>query len=192
MLDRRDLMRHAIGLLGASAGLALLEGCAPQAGDRYLSARRLALLDEAAELMIPQTDTAGARAAGVPASFDMMLARWASRDTQRAFDAVLDELDAAARRVHGKGLLELEPAQRLSVLTEFDGAQLQAPLSGATGPARPAGAFAAGDYSRFKELIFTTYYLSEAGATQQLRLEPVPGPWRGDIPVSDVGRAWAY
>jgi len=49
-----------------------------------------------------------------------------------------------------------------------------------------------GAYARFKELLMSAYYLSEVGATQELRLEEVPGPFRGDIPVSEVGRSWAY
>jgi hypothetical protein len=38
----------------------------------------------------------------------------------------------------------------------------------------------------------TSFFLSEPGATVVLRNEEVPGPWRGDIPLSEVGRAWAY
>lgn len=212
MLDRRELMRHALTLVGAAATVSLLQGCAPRASDSYLSSSRLALLDEVAELMIPQTDTPGARAAGVPASFDKMLAQWASPETQAAFNEVLDGIDAKAREMHGGGLLELEPAQRVAVLTAFDAESLpSAPGRSAPAPARspepegpstpPPGASRQSSstmpappqgYPRFKDLILTTYYLSEPGATQELRLEPVPGPWRGDIPYSEVGRSWAY
>lgn len=216
MMDRRDLLRFAVFLVGGSAALSALEACAPRVSDHYLSRARLSLLDEVAEIMIPQTDTPGARAAGVPASFDKMMAQWASPETQAAFDQILDDIDARARDAHSKSFVELEPAQRVAVLTAFDAEMLpqramgRMPMPGAgppraPGPAPSASAAPQGAppapaaapasppaYPRFKDLILTTYYLSEPGATQELRHEQVPGPWRGDIPYSEVGRSWAY
>jgi hypothetical protein len=37
----------------------------------------------------------------------------------------------------------------------------------------------------------TAYYLSEVGATQELRYELVPGSFQGGIPVGPDTRAWA-
>ncbi len=177
MLDRRELMGYALFLLGASAAGAALSGCAQTPADHYFSPARRALLDEIADLLIPETDTPGARAAGSSAYVDQMMAQWASPETRAAFDALLDDFAAKAAQAHGKAFLELEPAKRLEFYTAFDAEALSDPTA---------------SYARFKELLMTAFYMSEQGATVELRYEPVPGPFRGDIPVSEVGRAWLY
>lgn len=53
--------------------------------------------------------------------------------------------------------------------------------------ARPAPAF----WPTFKRLVLVGYYTSEAGATEELRYEAVPGRYDGCLPVAEVGRAWA-
>ena len=42
-----------------------------------------------------------------------------------------------------------------------------------------------------RRLVFALYYLSEAGATQELRYEHVPGAWEPSIPVTADTRGWA-
>jgi hypothetical protein len=46
-------------------------------------------------------------------------------------------------------------------------------------------------FRTLKELVLVGYYTSEAGATQELRLMPVMGPWRADVPYPEIGHAWA-
>jgi hypothetical protein len=184
-LDRRQLLTYAISLVGGSVAVTAFGGVtqsriATESGTYFSSSRR-ALLDEVADLMIPATDTPSALEIGVPEYIDKMMARWATQDTKKAFDTVLDAIDAQATSARGKAFLALEEDHRLDVLTEYDAANLTGDLKSMMG-----------DYARFKELLMTAYYLSEIGATRELRLEEVPGPFRGDIPVSEVGRAWAY
>jgi gluconate 2-dehydrogenase gamma chain len=180
MLDRRQLLAYAISLVGASSTGAMTAYAATGsagAPEHYFSAPRRALLDTVADVMIPRTDTPGALDVGAPAYMDRMMARWASQETKAAFDAILDAIDVQASAAHGRRFVMLEAAAQTSVLRAYDAASLADP----TGP-----------YGRFKDLLMTTFFLSEPGATVVLRNEEVPGPWRGDIPLSDVGRAWAY
>jgi len=181
-LDRRDLMKYALYLLGSSAVATTLASCAPGAGaETYFSASRRAVLDDMADLMIPETDTPGARTVGVADYVDRMVAKWASKETRDELDQVLDEFRDAAREGNGESYLELEASQRLAHLKTFD----------ATRVAGASRSLAPSPYTTLKELLLTAYYLSEIGATQELRYEAVPGPFRGDIPLSEVGRAWA-
>ena len=46
-------------------------------------------------------------------------------------------------------------------------------------------------YGKFKALVLALYYLSEAGATQELRYEHVPGAWEPSLPVTADTRGWA-
>lgn len=45
-------------------------------------------------------------------------------------------------------------------------------------------------WRRMKEMTLTGYYTSQAGATRELKVNPM-GIWRGDIPYSSIGHAWA-
>jgi len=45
-------------------------------------------------------------------------------------------------------------------------------------------------FRNMKELTLVGYYTSEPGATQELHVMPM-GVWRADIPLAQVGRAWA-
>src|SRR3546814_6980026 len=83
-----------------------------------------------------------------------MLRDWASEKTRGDFVATLDALDAAARSATGKGLAALLPDRRAPVVAAFDADRIAA-LDSA--------------YIRLRELTLIAYYLSEPGATQELR-----------------------
>jgi hypothetical protein len=46
-------------------------------------------------------------------------------------------------------------------------------------------------FGMLKELTTLGYFTSQPGATQALKYAAVPGPYKGDIPFSEVGKAWA-
>ncbi|WP_165842978.1 gluconate 2-dehydrogenase subunit 3 family protein [Phenylobacterium deserti] len=175
-LDRRALLKSVLVLVGAAAvgapDLAFAQGAAP----RFLSAPRFALLDEVSALIIPKTDTPGAREAGVPNAIDSLLADWASAETQQRLVASLDALDAESRAKLGAPLPAAPAAGRLAFLRDYDAAAIARQDRG---------------YMQLKQLVMMTYYLSEPGATEELRYEHVPGVWEPWIPAGPDTRAWA-
>ena len=42
-----------------------------------------------------------------------------------------------------------------------------------------------------KDLTLLGYFTAEVGATQALRYDPVPGAYRGSVPLRPGDRAWA-
>ena len=46
-------------------------------------------------------------------------------------------------------------------------------------------------FATLKELATVGYFTSEPGATKAVRYDPVPGDYRGCVPLSEIGRAWA-
>jgi hypothetical protein len=109
----------------------------------------------------------------VPQRFDLLMKVWASPQTQADFSRVLDELDAAARPSNPKGLAALAPAKQLEVVAAYDRAKMADPA-----------------YRKFKALILSLYYISEPGATKELRYEHVPGAWEPSFPVTAETRGW--
>lgn len=86
--------------------------------------------------------------------------------------AGLDQIDKDARGAHGAAFTALTSAQQMAMLTRYD-------------------AQAVGFFRTIKELTTIGYFTSEPGATIALRYDPVPGEYRGCVPLSEIGRAWA-
>jgi hypothetical protein len=172
-LDRRALILRAMALLGSAA--IPLAACGETHGED-LPQGQLELIAAYAETLIPETDTPGAIGVGVPRTVEHMLRSWASAKTRAEFAAVLASLDTAARKDFGTGLAALPPARRESVVAAFDAARLAALDS---------------PYIRLKELVLVAYYLSEPGATEELRYELIPGVWEASMPLGEDRRAWA-
>ena len=141
---------------------------------RFFSPARFAMLDAVAETIMPRTDTPGARDAAVPQRFDALMKNWASPQTQTDFTRILDEIDVSARSRNSRGLVALAAPQQLEVVAAYDKVKM-----------------ADRAYARFKNLVFALDYLSEAGATQELRYEHTPGAWEPSIPVTSDTRGYA-
>lgn len=139
---------------------------------KALSAGQAQTLDVVAEIIIPATDTPGARAAGVPQFVDRAVATYYDPADGERLKAGLDRIDGDARAAHGAAFVSLTGAQQLALLTGYD---------------TEGAAF----FKALKELVTIGYFTSEPGATIALRYDPVPGDYRGCIPVSEVGRGWA-
>ncbi len=176
-VDRRGFIRSTLLAIGV-AGTALPGWEALMAADGrktpFIGKARFAVLDAVAETIMPRTETPGARDALVPTRFDRLMKSWASPGTRTAFLKVLDEMDSAARQHNPGGIAALAPAQQLEAVSTYDRAKMRDPA-----------------YAKFKSLIFALYYLSEAGATQELRYEHVPGAWEPSIPVTAETRGYA-
>jgi hypothetical protein len=170
-LDRRTLIRNAIllvgGSLAATPGAVLAKPVKKPA--RFFSPAQTAVLAEVVDIIIPRTDTPGAKDAGVPQNFDALMRNWASAQHQAQFNALIDEFG-------GTGMMKLPAAQRVDIVRRMDAEKL-----------------ASWDetYVKFKELVLTLYYLSEAGATKELRYELIPGKWEPWTEMAPDARAWA-
>ena len=53
------------------------------------------------------------------------------------------------------------------------------------------GAIEDGFYRDFKATVVQAYYMSEAGASEELAYEPVPGEFIGCVDLSDFPKTWA-
>lgn len=186
-MDRRALMQRAMVLLGASA----LPGCKALGGSaawKELSAEHFKLLTAFADTLIPQTDTPGAVAAGVPKVLTQMYHDWASDQTRTDLSGALDRIEAAARKAKGKGFTELAPAERQTFLAEHDKAALvdvPPPADAPKGnPFIPLVSVVDNGYAKLKELTAVTYYSTQAALTTELEYEHVPGGWTASVKVT--------
>jgi hypothetical protein len=176
MLTRRDAV---FGLsFTAAAGLSGMAYAQPKLGwtPTALTPAEAATLDAAAELIMPATDSPGAREAGVPAFIDRTIGGWCDKTQAKVLRDGLARMDADARAAGGKSFAALPAAQQTALLTRYEA---------------EGGMNRLHFWGALKELVTIGYFTSKPGATIALRYDPVPGAYRGCVPLKEIGRAWA-
>jgi gluconate 2-dehydrogenase gamma chain len=142
LISRRAALARAAALLGGAisaptlagvlAGCARpLEATALRAG--ALTAEQLELVAVLGEHILPNTDTPGARAAGVHQFIDVMLAEYYPAEERDRFLAGLARVDGYARRAHGSPFLQLAEDRQLALVRALNRAAFRDP-SAATLP----------------------------------------------------------
>ena len=128
-----------------------------------------------AELIIPKTDTPGARDAGVPAFIDVMLAEWGDDQQRQMFTTGLANVDERSRAAYGKTFITCTPEQQTEILQDLDYEMAQA---------RDAKRDTSGNFfGMMKWLTLTGYYTSEVGATSEQHFRVVPGRYEPCYPL---------
>lgn len=186
-MNRRDAIKRTSFLLGstlsASAILGVMSGCKADPtlawSPEFFTIEEGSIVETMAELIIPRTDTPGATDAGVPGFIDQMMANYYLEEAKLAFQNGLKQVDADAQAAHGKNFVGLTEEQQVALVEKYDQA--------AFGEGGDKKHF----FRKMKELTVLGFCTSEAGATEFLEYDPVPGDYKGCIPYSDVGKAWA-
>ena len=207
-VTRREAVQRVMALMG---GLALIGGeqawaFAPEpgalaqamaAGVGTFSAAEVALLDEIAETILPETSTPGAKAARTGAFMALMVTDVYSDRDRQVFRDGMRQLDEACRKASGAAFLQATAAQRLTFLEGLDREQKTA-MEERASPARtrfpgaPPAAEAPAHYFRMmKELTLLGYFTSEIGYTKAMRYVESPGRFDPDAPLAPGDRSWA-
>lgn len=181
LTGRRDLLKLAAFL---GVGLVTPAARAAMAAPEPWSSDRRALIAEIAETIIPATDTGGAKAAGVPAFIEMMVADWFNPAERTHFMDGMAAFGDGARAAHGKPFAELAQAAK----DDYYGKQLAATMVAPGAAARPRTPFAA----LMKRLTVYGYYTSELGASVELKLDMVTNEYLPDAPFKPGDRADSF
>lgn len=198
---RRGFLLQTGGLMVSAAALSGgLAACSPgsavpllDAAPKNLQMSQFQLLARISDLLIPETDTPGALAAGATEFVDELLSDWAQAQTRLDLEAALELIDMRANTDHGALFLDLSDDAQVAVLQAHEAACFSAidDPSSANDSAEMRGDGIAG-YRNLKRLIYRGYYHSEIGCTEELQFELIPGPEaRIDAPLSEVGKTWA-
>ena len=138
-IDRREALKRVGVMLGGVAlvgGTNLLTACekagtpagdtAAATGSGAFTTQDIALLDEVAETILPQTKTPGAKAAKTGAFMALMVTDSYSPADQKIFRDGMKTLNDVTQQAHKVGFMAATPEQRLAVLTQFDREQKRA------------------------------------------------------------------
>ncbi len=142
---------------------------------RALTPQQTETVATIAELIIPKTDTPGARDAGVPAFIDVMLADWGDEEHRQTFTAGLGNVDERSRALFVKDFIACSPEQQTQILTDLD-AELARLRDTKADTSKNF-------FQAMKWLTLTGYYTSEVGATTEQHFRVVPGRYEPCYPL---------
>jgi hypothetical protein len=199
-MNRREALKQTSMILGYTVSVpvlaAFLDGCKAKPELNYkpifFTEDEARMVAEIAEIILPRTDTPGAKDAGVPGFIDALIGEVYSPEEQGRFRKGLGEVDAETRKAYGGAFLECTPEQQTKVIKQLNNKALEGSVKGAAQGWWNAGSAEERPFIlQIKELTLLGFFTSEPGATQVLQYKQVPGPFKGCVPLTEVGKAWA-
>ncbi len=174
-LNRRQLLKNVAvmtgGILSVSVVSGILSGALAQevvsVDNPIFTKIELRLVAEMADMIIPDTDTPGAKAAQVHDYIHAMVGDWYYDEERANFMKGLHSVDS--------NFMNSSVEEREIIVTKLDNEVATSKTF----------------FEEFKELVLVGYFSSQIGAEEELKYEQYPGPYQGCVPFEKVGRTWA-
>lgn len=157
-VTRRAVLRAgALAAVSSMTAAPLSAFTLPADGPRALTRDQYALLDELTEILIPADEqSGGARAAGVAAYIDAMLAQEFEGAVKESFVSGLALVETLARQRHGRGFLALSAPERDAIVGSM--------VAGESDPRTDEARF----FVVLKQRTIRGYYTSRLGIHDEL------------------------
>lgn len=204
-MQRRDLLK----LIAATTGTMMVGGNAlayeivppVPLSDTGFSKEDVSLLNEMGEVIIPKTDTPGAKAANVGETMAVLVADCYTPLLQKTFKAGLQQISRRSKEEYGKDFLLLSKEQKTQLFNALDTEAKAANLANGiptyietSKPNRwdpdtdkPTPHY----FTLLKQLTLYCFFTSKVGATKVLRYVAIPGYYDGEYPYKEGDKAWA-
>ncbi|MFC5283338.1 gluconate 2-dehydrogenase subunit 3 family protein [Pedobacter alpinus] len=179
-MNRREALSSVALLLGGTvigSQIFSLAGCksTPEMVNDLFNSDDVAMMDEIAETIIPETKTPGAKAAKTGAFMAIMVKDCYTPDHQKIFLSGLKTINESAQTQFKSSFIDLDAEQRKTMLTALDAEQKKYSEDEAN-KEKP-------HYFRMlKELTLLGFFTSEVGGTKVLKYVEVPGRYDACIP----------
>jgi hypothetical protein len=210
-MNRRELLKMIAAATGGAmiGGEFLMTGCKsePKSAPVAFTEENIAFLDEVAETILPQTNTAGAKAAGVGRFMTVMVNDAYTKEDQEIFHKGLTTLDDECNKMHKVSFMKATPEQRKQLLVAVDketnayikkkaDAETEQKEKNKQGQEKNTDDFKRQVmpnhyFQQLKQLAIFGYFTSEKGRTEGLRYTPVPGKYEGVIDYKKGDKAFA-
>ncbi len=199
-MNRREAIQRASMVLGyaitGSSLAAVMNGCKASPELTYqptfFNEEQARAIETLVDIIIPKTDTPGAKEAGVPGFIDALVKEVYSKEQQEKFLNELADFTEDARKQYGNSFIDCRAEEQSDHFKKHhDKAIAESAGGGATGWWNAGSGAEQPFLLKIKELTLLGFFTSEPGATQVLQYNQVPGPFKGCVPLEEVGKAWA-
>jgi len=196
-MNRRDALKNT-ALLGGTAALStsllgLLQSCQTQARldwePQFLATDQAQLVSALVDTILPTTDTPGGLDVKVDVFIDLVFQKMYDEAGQQQVVTEMEAFDEGCKTKFGKAFSDLDAEQKKTILQE---AEANSPKSGrgvwgmTVEQTEPVGF-----YRSLKSLAVWGYCSSEEIGKNVLNYDPIPGPYQGCVPLSDVGKVYS-
>jgi len=151
---------------------------------RTLSIAQNDIVVAMSDVMIPATDTPGAKAAKVNEFIDLILTDWATDEERNVFLEGLAESDHRANALFGHGFAAASANEQAAIVQAFD-----EELAARRNEKLPEQIRAwertlvLPFFAQMRRLTLVGYYTSSIGQEQELKVEIIPGALHGCVPA---------
>ena len=191
-MDRREALR----LMGAASVFSVLSSdlfaatlraqlAANKAGAlRTLSPAQNEIVVAMSDVMIPATDTPGAKAAKVNEFIDLILTEWVTEEEKKIFLDGLAEANRKTNALFGHGFAAASAKEQVAIVQVFD-----EELAASRNEKLPKQVrsweltLVLPFFAQMRRLTFVGYYTSSIGQDQELKVEIIPGALHGCVPA---------
>jgi len=188
--------REALRLMGAASVFSVLSSdvfaatlqaqlAANKAGAlRTLSPAQNEIVVAMSDVMIPATDTPGAKAAKVNEFIDLILTEWATEEEKKIFLEGLAEADRKTNALFGHGFAAASAKEQAAIVLEFD--EELATLRNEKLPKQIRAwelTLLLPFFAQMRRLTLVGYYTSSIGQEQELKVDIIPGALHGCVPA---------
>jgi hypothetical protein len=161
---------------------------------RTLNPQQDATVVAMVDLIIPATDTPGAKAARVNDFIDVILTEWATDTERQDFLNGLTGIDQQSNDLYGKNFTAASAEQQTTLLRALDDSVMGAHIEkhrrhGNTVPEERDKQLRDSFWYVFKGITLHGYYTSEIGFSQELNQQIIPGAYHGCVPLTVGKRA---
>jgi gluconate 2-dehydrogenase gamma chain len=188
-MDRREALKRTAlmvgGVLSAPTIAGILNGCKAKPTidwkPQFLTEDQGILVSQVSGIIIPKTDTPGAKEVGVPGFIDTMVKDVYSPENRDKFIKELEAFSKEAEQEYGDPFIDLSEEDQTAFVLKNHEAALKADAK-----ERPF-------ILNMKELTVAGFFTSKIGATEVLQYEAVPGAYKGCLPLLQAGKGktWA-
>lgn len=189
-IDRRSFGAASVGAVAALLQLPACRDTPPPSFGRepgftpqLLGLEQALIIEDLVELILPETNTPGAKRAGVASFVESMLLDVYENDQRERFLTELNALNSTAKNTHSRSFALCTPEQQSALLSNLQAAASAMPAVDGEKP----WSF----YTALRELTIVGFCNSRFGATVVLRYDDVPGAYQPCRTLGEVGRAWA-
>ena len=192
-MQRRDVLKllgsaAAISALPQEAFTVLAQASAQAANSnrrKTLNPHQNETLIAITELIIPKTDTPGAKDAKVNEFIDLLLTEWFEPAEKRDFLYGLEQVDGQSQKLFSASFVKCQPDQQSQLLKQLDAVAMEFAEKQREAKHANSEPPAMDFFYQLKKLTLTGYYTSEIGFSQELQQEIIPPHYTGCGPVNE-------
>lgn len=189
MKRRKAIAR--ISLWGASS-IAIFSGVNFFYSKKYFPISRLnehkELISILADLILPKTDTPGAKDANVSETIIKIVENCFESNLQQTFINGLFEIESCAKSEYGLLFRDCKINRQNTILQEFDKKEQ---INNIFILKVKNKLFGPSFFSILKDLTVKSFFTSEIGATQALQYDYIPGKYIGCLSIQNNQKCWA-